>query len=157
MRLFLSLLYSCILAAVVLAVAPDMAFPYHSSKQLILKVLIVPTAFLTLVPHQDLIRARTPSKITKSPLCGEWFGLRFPRKKPGYRGIDCSRVNEPLEDPAVLRKEGSVGPRYTGASGKSLEALLFYGVVVVGDGCRSRPVPFRKERDEDLPLSGFRP
>jgi hypothetical protein len=41
-------------------------------------------------------------------------------------------MNAPLEDPAVLRKEGSVGPRYTGASGKSLEALLFYGVAVVG-------------------------
>jgi|WetSurMetagenome_2_1015567.scaffolds.fasta_scaffold54409_2 hypothetical protein len=37
-----------------------------------------------------------------------------------------------LEDPAVLRKEGSAGPRYLRASGKSLETLLFYGVVVVG-------------------------
>ena len=31
-------------------------------------------------------------------------------QEPGYRGFDCSRVNEPLEDPAVLRKVGSVGP-----------------------------------------------
>ena len=33
-------------------------------------------------------------------------------QKPGYRGVDYSRVNGPLEDSAVLRKEGSVGPRY---------------------------------------------
>ena len=41
-------------------------------------------------------------------------------------------VNWPLEDPAVLRKEGRAGPRYSRASGKSLEALLFYGDAVVG-------------------------
>ena len=56
----------------------------------------------------------------------------IPAQRPGYLGFDYSRVNGFLEDLAVLRKEGSVGPRYTGASGKSLEALLFYGVAGVG-------------------------
>ena len=65
--------------------------------------------------------------------------LPFREKKTRLSQRDCSRVNEPLEDPTVLREEGSVGSRYTGASGKSLEALLFYGLVVVGAGCRSRP------------------
>jgi len=53
-------------------------------------------------------------------------------QKPGYRSFDCSLVNEPLEDPAVLRKEGSVGPAAREPLANRWRLFYFMGSRVVG-------------------------